>query len=197
MLGWHSVRLILSSLELRYWSPPFYTFAGHHARWRAWFTAGPRHGRIHPSRSGQPDRGDQPMSRSVLAFLAIVLTCPAVGGELPGLLFHLSFDRQTVTADFAAGEGRAPSIANPPGWKFVPGVKATCIRSATRPSSTTSTSVPAPRPRPPGEPADRSIFSAGSAGPTSSPPGIRQLHDLSHRRLAEQGVGRPPGADGL
>ena len=63
------------------------------------------------------------MSRSVLAFLAIVLTCPAVGGELPGLLFHLSFDRQTVTADFAAGEGRAPSIANPPGWKFVPGVK--------------------------------------------------------------------------
>ena len=63
------------------------------------------------------------MSRSVLAFLAIVWTCPAVGGEQPGLLFHLSFDRQTVTADFAAGEGRAPSIANPPGWKFVPGVK--------------------------------------------------------------------------
>ena len=63
------------------------------------------------------------MSRSVLAFLAIVLTCPAVGGEPPGLLFHLSFDRQTVTADFAVGEGRASSIANPPGWKFVPGVK--------------------------------------------------------------------------
>ncbi|MCY2987067.1 MAG: hypothetical protein NTY19_04265 [Planctomycetota bacterium] len=61
--------------------------------------------------------------RSVLIFLAIVLTCPAVGGELPGLLFHLSLDRQTVTADFAAGEGLARSSADPPGWKFVPGAK--------------------------------------------------------------------------
>ncbi len=63
------------------------------------------------------------MSRSVLAFLAIVWTCPAGGGEQPGGLCHLSFDRQTVTADFAAGEGRAPSIANPPGWTFAPGVR--------------------------------------------------------------------------
>ena len=41
--------------------------------------------------------------------------------EPPGLLFHASFDKRTVAADFATGEGRAQSTVHD--FRFAPGVK--------------------------------------------------------------------------
>lgn len=64
------------------------------------------------------------MRRIILPWIVLTaLAHSAAGDELPGLLFHLSFDRQTVAADFAAGDGRAPGAADAPGWGFAPGVR--------------------------------------------------------------------------
>ncbi len=47
----------------------------------------------------------------------------ADGAEPPGLLFRLSFDKQTVTADFAAGQGHPQSQTTAKDFRFTDGVK--------------------------------------------------------------------------
>lgn len=76
----------------------------------------------------QADFGIKRQVAVLLAWITVSAAAyPAAGAELLGLLFHLSFDRQTVTADFAAGEGRAPSIADSLGWKFASGVRGSAL----------------------------------------------------------------------
>ena len=43
--------------------------------------------------------------------------------EPPGLLFRLSFDKQTVTADVAAGQGHPQSQTTAKDFRFTDGVK--------------------------------------------------------------------------
>ena len=62
--------------------------------------------------------------RSILSIL--VLCCLARSAdcaEPPGLLFRLSFDRQTVTADFAAGQRRPQSQTAVKDFRFTEGVR--------------------------------------------------------------------------
>jgi len=51
------------------------------------------------------------------------LACSADCAEPPGLLFRLSFDNQTLTADFAAGQANPHSQTAVEGFRFTDGVR--------------------------------------------------------------------------
>jgi hypothetical protein len=66
---------------------------------------------------------------SLRNFLLILVSCwlarSAECAELPGLLFHLSFDKQTLTADFAVGEKRPQSQTATECFRFTEGIRGT------------------------------------------------------------------------
>ena len=64
------------------------------------------------------------MNRTLIfAICCLCLASGPVGAEPPGLLFHVSFDKNTTKADFAVGDARSALDSSAGALRFVPGVK--------------------------------------------------------------------------
>jgi hypothetical protein len=66
-----------------------------------------------------------PARRCCLLLIAFVLGSSPAFAQPPGVTFHVSFDKQTANADFAAGDGRSSLQSDLLGFHAAPGIKGT------------------------------------------------------------------------